>query len=145
MPLEPIEEKDLDVKNKFLEKKAEAGSATEAVQAEVVAVSEQSPERQEGNVEKDDAYAKIVSKIQTPAPVTDEAAVKDDAEIASQVMDAESRINNLVDIAMQKGVAHAVKVAKHLNNNYMLDGLHDQLMADELHEALLKKGLIKEL
>ena len=141
MPLEPIEETDLDVKNKFLEKKVEAGTAAEPIQVETVAVPEQASERKEGN----DAYAKIVSKIQTPASVTAEVEVSDDAKAASQAMDAESRINNLVDIAMQKGVAHAVKVAKHLNDNYMLDGFHDKLMADEFHDALLKKGLIKEL
>ena len=145
MPLEPIEESDLDVKNKFLEKKVEAGVAVGTVQSEVEPVPEQTAERKEGVVEKDDAYAKIVSKIQSPAPVTAEIEVSDDAKAASQAMDAESRIKNLVDIAMQKGVVHAVKVAKHLNDNYTLDGLHDQLMADELHDALLKKGLIKEL
>mgnify|MGYP006877896640 CR=1 FL=1 len=146
MPLEPIDEKDLDLKNKFVEKKPEEG-VVEGAPAEksVVAFPDQQVERQEGAAEKDDAYAKIVSKIKTTSPGTDDAQVKDDAQVAGQAMDMESRVNNLVDIAMQKGVMHAVKVAKHLDDNYVLDELHDRMVADELHDALMKKGLIEEL
>ena len=46
---------------------------------------------------------------------------------------------------MQKGVVHAVKVARHLEDNYALDEFHDRMLADELHEALIKKGLIEEV
>jgi hypothetical protein len=49
-----------------------------------------------------------------------------------------------VDIALEKGVIHAVNVAKHLEDNYVLDMFHDKLLSDELHEALMKKGLIEE-
>ena len=44
-----------------------------------------------------------------------------------------------------QGVIHAVKVARHLDDNYAMDEFHDRLMAEELHDALVKKGLIKEL
>lgn len=147
MPLEPIEDKDLDLKNKFVEKVPEEGVAIKEIPKEVpiMTIPDQKVERQEGLVEKDDVYAKIVSKIKTTSPGTDEAQVKDDAQAASQAMDVESRVNNLVDIAMQKGVAHAVKVAKHLDDNYVLDELHDRMVADELHDALVKKGLIEEI
>ena len=146
MPLEPIDEKDLDLKNKFVEKKPEEGVAKESPEEAPATVSpEQQVERVEGAVEKDDSYAKIVSKIKTTYPQTDDVQVEDDAHAASQGIDVESRVNNLVDIAMQKGVIHAVKVAKHLEDNYILDELHDKMMADELHDALLKKGLIEEL
>jgi len=147
MSLEPIEEKDLDMKSKFIEDKLEGNAredAQEIAKPDVLA-PEQAVERKEGAVEKDDAYSKIISKIQSPSPQTDEADVKIDADITGKAMDIESRINNLVDIAMQKGVAHAVKVAKQLDDNYMLDGFHDKLMVDEFHDALIKKGLIKEL
>lgn len=146
MPLEPIDEKDLDLKNKFVEKKPEDGVVNELPEkASTIVSPEQQAERIEGVVEKDDSYTKIVSKIKTTSPQTDDVQVKDDAHAASQGIDVESRINNLVDIAMQKGVIHAVKVAKHLEDNYILDELHDKMMADELHDALLKKGLIEEL
>ncbi|MFA7209759.1 MAG: hypothetical protein WC120_05810 [Parcubacteria group bacterium] len=145
MPLEPIEEKDLDMKNKFTESGRSYEGTQEAVQPEDMPVPEKRVERQEGMVEKDDMYTRIVSKIKTQSPPTDDADIKNDADVIGKEMDADSRINNLVDIAMQKGVVHAVKVAKRINDNYILDGLHDKLMLEEFHNALMEKGLIEEL
>jgi len=146
MPLEPIDEKDLDMKAKFIEdsvveKFVEAPMETQSV----ASAPEETIERKEGNMEKDDAYVKILSKTQqatsiVPAKPED---VKTDAELANQEQSAEAKINNLVNIAMEKGVEHAVKVARHMNDNYMLDGFHDRMMVDELHDALLAKGLIR--
>ncbi|MDZ4385207.1 MAG: hypothetical protein U0944_02190 [Candidatus Moranbacteria bacterium] len=145
MPLEPIEEKDLDMKSKFMESGPSSDGAQEAVQPENRSVPERQVERREGVVEKDDVYTQIVSKIKTQSPPTDDADIENDADAIGKEIDADSRINNLVDIAMQKGVAHAVKVAKRINDNYILDGLHDKLMLEEFHDALMEKGLIEEL
>jgi hypothetical protein len=32
-----------------------------------------------------------------------------------------------------------------MEDNYVLDTFHDRLLADELHDAFVKKGIIKEL
>jgi hypothetical protein len=153
MPLEPIDETDLDLKGKFIEdsslEKVEDNVEKKLggkVAVEVEPNNNEKVPSQEAVVEKDDTYANIVSKTKTivTAPIKPEE-VEIDAEIASQEQGVEAKINNLVNIAMQKGVAHAVKVAKHLDDNYMLDSFHDKLMTDELHEALLQKGLIKKL
>lgn len=153
MPLEPIDETDLDLKGKFMEdsnlKKAEDNIEGKVEEKSTVGIepnkAEEIPSR-ETAVERDDTYANIVSKTQTivTAPVKTEE-VEIDAEIASQEQGVEAKVNNLVNIAMQKGVTHAVKVAKHLDDNYMLDSFHDKLMTDELHEALLQKGLIEKM
>lgn len=145
MPLEPIEEKDLDMKNKFIESGVLSGIAPEISEAENVATPDLKMEKQEGVIEEDDAYTKIVSKIKTKTQPIDAADIDQDMAVVDKAVDAESRINNLVDIAMQKGVGHAVKVAKQLDDNYILDGLHDKLMMDEFHDALMRKGLIEEL
>ena len=145
MPLEPIEDKDLDVRNKFIEQKPEGHVVVEKKEAEASFADEKRVERIEGAVEKDDAYSKIVSKIKTTSPQVDPAHIQNDARSAAEGMDAESRIKNLVDIAMQKGVAHAVNVARHIDDNYVLDEFHDKLMAEELHNALVEKGLIKDV
>ncbi|MDO8241278.1 MAG: hypothetical protein Q7T51_04855 [Candidatus Moranbacteria bacterium] len=148
MPLEPIEEKDMDLKAKFIaepvvEKLVEAPIETQLI----ASVPEEKIERKEGAMEKDDAYAKILSKAQQTTPVAPIKAedIKIDAEVASQEQGVEAKVSNLVNIAMQKGVVHAVKVAKHMNDNYMLDAFHDKMMMDDLHDALLAKGLIKNL
>jgi hypothetical protein len=146
--LEPIEDADLNLKNKFLgdaEKASVIGISKEAgKKVETLDFVEKVPERKEGAVEKEAAYSKILSKVKTPmAPVQEKVA--DDAKMTSVERGAEAKIDRLVQLAQQKGVIHAVKVARHLDDNYAMDEFHDRLMADDLHDALVKKGLIKEL
>lgn len=139
--LEPIEENDLDLEGKL------RGVAMEnpVEQAKPFAVEREVP--QEISVaEKDDSYGKILSKVQTQA--TDEVdmdAVASDAQVGAQKIDAETQVQHLVDIAQQKGVIHAVKVAQHMQDNFVLDTFHDRLLGEQLHDALLKNGMIKEL
>lgn len=147
--LEPIEDADLNLKNKFLgdaekiaagEEKKEIGKKVETLEFG----SEKAPEKKEGAVEKEAAYSKILSKVKTPTAPADDS-IADDAKSTSAERSAEAKIERLVQLATQKGVIHAVKVARHLDDNYTLDEFHDRLMAEELHDALVKKGLIKEL
>ncbi len=143
--LEPIDEKDLDLESKFNEKPTGGSGPDKPLEAVASASPEKNVERKEGTVEKEAAYAKILSKVKSPAPALPHDEVKSDASLAGQEADVEGRVKRLVDLAMQKGVVHAVQVARHLDDNYVLDELHDKLVADELHEALMKKGLIKEI
>lgn len=145
--LEPIEEGDLDLKTKFLKggvgvEKMAAPSLLK-VEAEKLPTSE-APERKEGAAEKDDAYAKILAKVKSPVATT-KSDVSADAKSANDETDYENKIIKLVEIAETKGVVHAVKVAKHLEDNYLLDELHDRLLATDLHDALVKKGMITEV
>ena len=137
--LEPIEEGDMDLKRKFLV------GAPETAKIEKKTAPEVPVEKKEGMAEKDAAYSNILAKVRTQGPPPDPASVAGDAVRVGEEKDAESKINSLVNLAMQKGVIHAVKVAKHLEDSYALDEFHDRLLADELHDALVKKGLIKEI
>lgn len=142
--LEPIEEKDLDLENKFKRGQAEKAPG-EKVEQPVFKVEKEKPAEKTA-AEKEDAYAKILARVKQPAagaPSDEEA--KEDAGKVYQKTDAESQIQHLIDIAMAKGVIHAVKVARHLEDNYVLDMFHDKLLADELHDALVKKGLLEEI
>lgn len=152
--LKPIKEKDANLEEKF-------SGGSEASQPEGLKISEtktekpaseqlpkmeqeQPLERKEGLMEKEDAYAKILSKVADDKTAKEED-ISVDAEMAMREKDAEAKVNNLVTLAETKGLAHAVKVARHMENNYVLDEFHDKLLADELHEFLAKKGLIKEM
>ena len=142
MPLEPIEEKDLDTAAKF-RNKVETGKIAHPSDGMDVK-SEKAPEVV--LAEKDQAYQSILSKVQTQVTAPDrKKSVSDDAKEVHEKMDAESQVKHLVEIATHSGVAHAVKVARHMENNYILDSFHDKLLGEELHKALLEKGLIKEL
>ena len=147
--LEPIEEGEININEKFAGgseiNQAEKTVTPEASLPEQMPSPEKSPERKEGAAEKEEAYAKILSNVPAAkAPASDEE-ISADAEIAMREKDAESKVNNLVSLAETKGVAHAVKVARHMQDNYILDEFHDKLLTDELHEFLAKKGLIKEI
>jgi hypothetical protein len=145
--LEPINEEDLNLESKF--GKVEAGSSADKIEkpaeAEIMADKEKTA-KETASAEKDNAYNKILSKVQSQqGAVTTDDEVKEDAKKTFEKQDAESQIQHLVDVAMNKGVIHAVKVAKHLEDNYVLDMFHDRLLADELHDALAKKGMIGEI
>ncbi|MFZ1654909.1 MAG: hypothetical protein WBO92_00625 [Candidatus Moraniibacteriota bacterium] len=86
-------------------------------------------------------YAAILSQTGGQSAPSD-GVVSDDASQVSQATDAASRVTQLVELAQVKGVAHAVAVARKLNDFYVLDTMHDEL-ADRLYEALKAKGLIQ--
>lgn len=138
--LEPIDESDLNFNKE--EKITKENSPENAPLSKI----EREFHQEISAVEKDDAYSKILSKIKTQ---TDDNAsqgdVASDAKTGMQKMDAETQIQHLIDLAQQKGVIHAVKVARHMENNYVLDTFHDRMLADELHDALVKRGMIKEI
>lgn len=144
--LEPIEEKDLDLKEKFLGQKENPETSGEKRQESFSekTETEKSAERKEGSAEKEETYSRILSKVKTQSLPSDET-VSDDAKKTSETETAEAKIEKLVQLAANKGVVHAVKVARHLDDNYVLDEFHDRLLAEELHDALMKKGLIKDL
>lgn len=95
--------------------------------------------------EKDDAYQKILSNVKVKNKSPSSAMVANDASILDQQMDRESQVKLLVDIAMTTSIEHAVAVARHAEDYYVLDQLHDRLLADDLHDSLLQKGLIDEI
>ena len=142
--LEPIDETDLNLKEKFsggAEKPMEQNADKRDNKQEKVFVPEQKAERKEGQMEKEAVYGKILSKVSTASPVVYDD-IAEDAKKAGLEQDAEGKINNLVNLAQLKGIPHAVKVAMHMEDNYILDEFHDRLLADELHDALVKKGMI---
>lgn len=140
--LEPIEESDLDLEGKI--KRGFAGNSN-GNEIPTYAVEKEAPV-EISSAERDASYGKILSKVQMHvSDETDQADVRQDAQIVVEKNDAESQVAHLVDIAQQKGVFHAVNVARHMEDNYILDTFHDRLLADELHDALVAKGMIKEL
>ncbi len=92
--------------------------------------------------ESDGSYQNILSKVKTQGNDSDDDSLMQDASSLHQQTDRESQITHLLDLAMTKGVGHAVKVAQKAEDYYVLDQLHDRLLSDELHEVLVSNGLI---
>ena len=141
--LEPIEESDMNLEGKLRQGNVEIAPNSEL--AKSVAVEREVPQESLA-AEKDDAYGKILSQVQSQGDdQIDQNAVEVDAQIGSQQIDAQSQVQHLVEIASQKGIVHAVKVAQHMQDNYVLDAFHDKLLSEEFHDALVAKGMIKEI
>ncbi len=56
----------------------------------------------------------------------------------------ERQIQLLIELVFQKGVDHAIEVARRLDNPYLLDELHDSLV-DELYNKLVEEGKLKKI
>ncbi len=139
--LEPIDKKDLNLAGKFGHiEKSDIQKAEKDSQEEVKTVENREIASEMISAEKDSVYQKILSKVKQKngAKKIDENEIFSDAEKASLQKTAETRIQILVDLAKEKGVVHSIKVARHLDSNYVLDCLHDKL----LEERLTEEGLI---
>lgn len=140
---EPIDEGDLNLESKFVKPKKEMPRGDLGTDSSRV---EKEMPKEVLKAEKDSAYNRILSKIKTPSSVQPgDSDVKVDAKEAFEKTDAEGKVQHLVNVAMNKGVIHAVRVARHMEDNYALDMFHDRLLSEELYEALVNKGLIDKV
>ena len=64
-------------------------------------------------------------------------------EIAG-IDDAEIQVDKVIELATSKDPYFAIKVAQHLDDNYLLDQVHDELVEDKVRNVLIEKGLLKE-
>ncbi len=148
--LEPIEDSDLDLKKKFIGKTEVSQEDDEnklKTKEETAPYVKEIPKMKEEQSENETAYSKILAKAKTQKQTTsnDDEDIKDDARIVNLETDAKSKIAKLVNLAQTKGIPYAVKIARHMENYYVLDEFHDQMLGKELHRALIEKGLIKEI
>lgn len=171
---EPIEKKDLDVEGKFRETKidksgdinpeaeveAEAGKekpektmAVSAPEKEIPAGTERETKTGERREEKISEKIETARRAISTQPAAAGASVATDAQTISQITEYEKKVEKLVELALQKGPEHAIKVARHMDkgkasgemDNYTLDEVHDRMLEEELRKQLIQKGLLKEL
>jgi hypothetical protein len=157
---EPIEKEDLDLRKKLSgvdsdivkpepkeaqEQEKEISVEPETREKENISIDREiGSEAQEEKVSEKIETARKTLSTQKPATAMN---VADDAKAVSQIDEYEKKVDKLVELALQKGPEHAIKVAEHLdaNDNYTLDELHDRMITDDLRNQLLQKGLLKEL
>lgn len=140
--LEPINEDDFNLAKKFghIEKnKTELNMPNN--ESEVFSLEKEAA-KEVLATEKDSTYNEVISKISKISNNATGDDIKNDAQAVSQKINIESQIQHLVDLASTKGVVHAVKVAKHMDDNYILDTLHDRMISEELRKVLEEKNLL---
>jgi hypothetical protein len=105
---------------------------------------EQSVETRDGSEPK--VLTEILAKAGS-APIGGVVATDDDvrtdARNMSLLADTESQVTRLLDLVTQKGVPHAVAVARKMKNYYLLDRMHDELV-DTFYQRLIEKGVIEK-
>lgn len=136
--LEPIEEKNV----------SEGDGISGLVDRKSLADSETIP-TPEATTEtaKENSYEKILERAQVQTQtqgqvLTPTLVLSDDAQDVVSV-EEESRIQKLVNIALEKGPEQAFRVAVELDDMYALDMLHDKL-SQQLYDELVSKGFLKE-
>ena len=98
----------------------------------------------EGTVEQEIASLKEEAVLKTPAPQIASEAIQGDVAIISGIAEEKSKLEFLLKLVDEKGIYHATNVAKNLNNPYLLDLFHDQLI-NNFYDALIQKGKLKPL
>lgn len=106
-------------------------------------------ENSEAKIEKSDVeQAEKIKQAQSQISSTtqnDSNNVSAQADEIAVLDTAEEQIIKLVSIASQDGPKKALKVARALNSNYMLDKMHDRLIdEEELRNVLIEKGFIEK-
>lgn len=144
--LEPIEESDLNLEQKFGLKSAEKHSTEDVPQPgasedhEMVLEAVQEKEVVPAREKALEQIRQTVSAIQAEDTKTVTTVQQDTDELSN--MEEEARISRLVNIALEKGPKHAFRVAIKLDDLYALDKLHDTLV-EKLYDELVKKGFIR--
>jgi len=81
--------------------------------------------------------------VSQPTPSDDDAVVAADAKSVYDETDAEARVTKLISLAETRGVEYAVRIARKLDDFYVLDRMHDAL-SGKFYDALKAKGMIAE-
>lgn len=71
-------------------------------------------------------------------------SIKKQAKDISAINNAEDQVKKLVELAIKKDPFTSIKVARHIDENYVLDKLHDELVEEKTRRILLEKGLLKK-
>lgn len=71
--------------------------------------------------------------------------VRHHAEGIQEIDNAEEQIDKIVTLASSKDPYFAIKVAQHLDDNFVLDQVHDELIEDQVRSVLVEKGLLEEI
>jgi hypothetical protein len=82
-------------------------------------------------------------KTAQPVPSTQQKVVIQKIQ-QIKIEPKERQIQLLTDLAFEKGIPHAVEVAKRLENPFLLDEFHKALV-DKLYNKLIEEGKLKQI
>ncbi len=138
-----------ELERKLAEKKRELAKArTEAreiIEDEFKKTREVEPsiEKEKGAEVPLSERKEVPSQKVSPIPSPSTVQISDEVK-RIKTLEKTHQVKVLTDLAFEKGIIYAIKVARGLNNAYILDEFHDKLV-DQLYEQLVKKRRLKEI
>ena len=129
-----------EMEKKLAEKKAAFG-----VGEKISGVETKEAEITKENIQEQSLPA-VPSSTQTQTATTAEEDKKNFKKDVEELKDLDTagQVKKLAVLAFEKGISHSIKVARSLNDAYLLDELHDKLTG-ELHKELVEKGKLKDI
>lgn len=130
---------------KEMEKKLAERKAAFGLEAESSGI-----ETKEAEITKENVQEQSLPTVPSPTQTQTTAAAKEDKKnLKKDVeelrnLDTAGQVKKLAVLAFEKGISHSIKVARSLNDAYLLDELHDKLIG-ELHQELVEKGKLKDI
>lgn len=157
---EPIEQKDLDLGKKLKEVKIDSEKfvAESVEKKEVIATPEVATEAKTGTgaevaQEKESEMIETARKTISTQQAQPTPNIEKDAKKIADIQEYEKKVDKLIEMAVQMGPEHAIRVAQHMDknqplaqaDNYTLDEIHGRMMEEELRAELIRKGLLTDL
>ena len=69
--------------------------------------------------------------------------IKKQTQEIMNIQDADQQVEKIIELATRKGPYFAIKIAQKLDDNLVLDEVHDELVEDKVRKVLINKGLFK--
>lgn len=138
--------------NNELSIKSEIELLEKQLKEKKLALENASFEKKDSEITKENVKENEALNVQ-PATTQAKTAYTDDKDKETEVfldakklkdLDVSRQVRILTTLAFEKGILYSIKVARKLNDPYLLDELHDKLVG-ELHDELVKKGKLKEV
>ncbi|MEA2007407.1 MAG: hypothetical protein U9O20_04600 [Patescibacteria group bacterium] len=107
-------------------------------------------EKEKNTEKKEGAIEQSRKKLEKSNPVkkissAGKAEVSRHAKEIGDLDDADQQVEKLVQLAQNEDPFVAIKVAQHLDDNFVLDQLHDGLLEEKTRKVLVDKGLLKNI
>ncbi len=138
-PLSEIErlEKELADKKAALENLDKSGEASQEQ-------PEQKEDEQKYQIEKESSLSATTQPTVQAKTQAQTKPAKKTINDDFKSLDKEHQVKVLAAVAFEEGIMRAVDLARHLDDAYVLDKLHDQLVGD-LYERLVEEKKLKKV
>jgi len=129
------------------QKPAEIANEVEAAESSVISKKQESQSKNElasEQLAKGEQFKKVIESVQTEQVEEKEKSWQKQANEIANIKDPEQVVHQLLELGKQDPYK-AVKMARHIDNNYVTDMLHGELLEDQVRNKLIEVGIVPKL